>query len=59
MGDPGASSARPRPSKSADAANRAELERILRMTPLERVALALSLGRRRLEIERRRGESKP
>jgi hypothetical protein len=44
---------------SAEAARRAELARIAAMSPLERMALALSLGRRRLELERRRAEAEP
>jgi len=43
-----------RPSASADSARRAEIARVRAMTPLERMALALSLGQRRLELERRR-----
>ncbi|MBM4377673.1 MAG: hypothetical protein FJ095_21580 [Deltaproteobacteria bacterium] len=35
-----------RRSQSAEAARRMEVERVLAMTPLERVRLALRLGRR-------------
>ena len=59
MSDPDATSARPRRSKSADEAKRAEIERVVRMTPLERVALALALGRRRQEIERLIRQGRP
>ena len=36
---------------AADAARRAEIERVRSMTPLERVALALDLGRRLRSLE--------
>lgn len=39
-----------RSSRSAQASRAAEMERLRRMTPLERMALALALGRRRLEL---------
>jgi len=55
--NPGASPSQPRKSGSAEAARKAELERIVAMTPVERMALALSLGRRRLELEQKRRES--
>src|SRR5688500_2796949 len=43
-----------RMSQSAKAARQAEFERIKQMTPLERMALALQLGRRRLKLEQAR-----
>lgn len=39
-----------RPSPSADAALAEEIARIRAMTPLERMELALALGRRRQEL---------
>jgi hypothetical protein len=44
----------PRRSKSAEAARAAELARIIAMTPRQRMAVALGLGRRRLALERLR-----
>jgi hypothetical protein len=43
-------------SASAEASRRAELERLQRMTALERMALALALGRRRRALLALRGE---
>ncbi len=40
-----------RTSQSASAARAAEIARIRRMTPMERMSLALALGRRRRELE--------
>jgi hypothetical protein len=42
-----------RPSKSADAARREEIERIRAMTPRERALLALELGEEMSGIRRR------
>jgi hypothetical protein len=42
-----------RPSKSADAARRQELERIRAMTPRDRAILALELGDDMRDIRRR------
>ncbi len=58
-GDLGAGTSASRWSVSAEAARQAEFARVLAMSPLERMALALSLGRRRLELARRRRESPP
>ncbi len=41
----------PRASRSALAARAAEIARIRRMTAMERISLALALGRRRRELE--------
>jgi hypothetical protein len=46
-----------RTSPSAQAARKAELARIVAMSPLERMALALSLGHRRLELAQRRQQA--
>lgn len=40
-----------RTSRSASAARAAEIARIRRMTPMERMSLAMALGRRRRELE--------
>jgi hypothetical protein len=45
-----------RRSASASASRAAELARIARMTVLERMELALSLGRRRRQLQERRAE---
>jgi hypothetical protein len=52
MSNRDATCARPHRSRSGEAAKRAELERVLNMTLLQRVALALALGKRRQELER-------
>ena len=46
-----------RPSRSNAASSRAQRDRILAMTPRERVALALALGRRSAELARRRAQT--
>lgn len=46
-----------RPSASADAARLREIERISRLTPLERIAMALEIGR--FDSDRHRGTEDP
>lgn len=43
-----------RPSRSADSARKAELERVIALGPRGRMALALELGRRRLALAEKR-----
>lgn len=45
-------------SKSAEESRRAEIERIKAMTPLERMGMALALGRRRRALAALRSETK-
>jgi len=56
---PGASIGGRRRSRSMESTRRAALERILQMSPVERMALALGLGRRRLALARERDSRAP
>lgn len=47
-----------RPSASADAARRAEIERVRRMTSYERLDLALALGRRSRAVAAKHADSR-